>query len=79
MRLTKRQALFIKSLRVNKGYSWSAVDGEFVSRYTYQRPFDNRPLRDGNQIDGKYICDKAMKKLKESYSLGWGLITIKNK
>ena len=72
MRLTKRQALFIKSLRVNRGYSWSAIDGEFISRYTYQRPFHHQPLRDGDQIDGRYLCHKAMKKLKESYSLRWG-------
>ncbi len=71
MKLTKRQALFIKSLRVNRGYSWRAVDGEFVSRYTFKRPFDNKPLRDGNQIDGMYLCDKAIKKLKETGNPDW--------
>jgi len=71
MRLTKRQALFIKSLRVNRGYTWRAVDGEFVSRYTFNRPFASEPLRGGNQVDGMFLCDLAMKKLKETGSSKW--------
>jgi hypothetical protein len=71
MRLTRRQALFIKSLRVNRGYTWRGVDGEFVSRYTFGRPFASEPLRGGNQVDGMYLCDAAMHKLKETNNNDW--------
>ena len=71
MRLTKKQALFIKSLRVNRGYSWRAVDGAFVSRYTFKQPFASEPLRVGNQVDGMYLCDAAMNKLKERDQEQW--------
>tara|TARA_R110000744_G_scaffold282090_2_gene393837 strand:+ start:637 stop:855 length:219 start_codon:yes stop_codon:yes gene_type:complete len=71
MRLTKWQALFIKSMRVNRGYSWSAVYSEFIDRYTFRRPFTGLQYREGNIVDGMYLCETAMNKLNEKKQEAW--------
>jgi len=69
--MTRRQALFIKSLRVNKEYAWSAIHAEFIQRYTYNGPFTGKRNIEGSQIDGMYLCESAMNKLKEKQEEGW--------
>ena len=71
MKLTKRQALFIKIMRVKRSYSWRAVHREFITRYTFKQPFGTNLHRTGNQIDGMSLCVSAMNKLKEKQEDGW--------
>lgn len=68
--LTKEQAKFIKTLRVEKEYSWRAVARDTKKRFP-EMDIDSDGETYGNQIDGISLCDAAMDLLKENIQDGW--------
>jgi len=67
--MTREMALFIKRLRCREpfGYSWRAVSVQVYDNFPEMR---EHVLRD-SQIEGKDICDYAMKFLGENEEDGW--------
>ena len=50
---------------------WQAVYSEFIDRYTFRRPFTGLQYREGNIVDGMYLCETAMNKLNEKKQEAW--------
>ncbi len=85
--MTKFQALFIKYLRVRKGYSWRMVDRLYQERYvpkenwwynTIMLNFEKeyhpelyKTRPHGNQAAGTLLCEEAMETLNENAEDGW--------
>ncbi len=69
--MTKFQALFIKYLRVKCDGTWRWVAGKYEMRYKDKIPFSNNSTFGGNQMQGIWLCDEAMKFLNEKVEDGW--------
>lgn len=69
--LSMEQALFIKDLRVNQGYSWRAVARDVSEKFPELNVRGNAKENYGNQIDGLRLCDEAMCLLGEYVENGW--------
>jgi len=64
--MNKEIADYIKSLRCSEvGHSWRSVATEVAEKYP------DLNVIDGNQIDGKFLCEVAMAFLKEDIRAGW--------
>lgn len=69
--MTRFQALYIKYLRIRCEGTWRWVAAKYHSRYKDLKPFDFEITYGGNQIDGMFYCDEAMKLLNEKVEDGW--------
>jgi hypothetical protein len=67
--MTENIASFIRELRVQEpcGYSWRAVASHVYDKF----PELQNEINSGNQLDGRDLCDYAMKYYNESYEDGW--------
>lgn len=63
--MTKDLAEEIKTLRIEKGYSWRMVSQAFADAHS------DLKIDAGNQIDGMELCFLAMTILGEETSDGW--------
>ena len=69
-KLTKKQADFIKNIRVNHEYSWRAVARDTKKEFP-EMNIDSDGETYGNQLDGISLCDAAMNLLNENVEDGW--------
>lgn len=69
--MTRFQALFVKFLRIRCDGSWRWVAGMYGRRYVEKIPFTPTTTYGGNQLDGMFLCDEAMKLLNEKVEDGW--------
>lgn len=69
--LDQEQAVFIKKLRVDNGYSWRAVARDVSEVFHNLKDIGGSPVKSGNQIHGIALCDAAMNMLNETVEDGW--------
>jgi hypothetical protein len=62
--MTPAKAYFIKSLRIECGYSWGAIAREYALKYPKEEIKVTSPY-------GKEICNAAMNYLDETVDDGW--------